>query len=235
MTLYDRHQVQLEDIASIVEIRSQKSQVGFDYQIANYSINRSDVAIRAEFDESGQLNLFTDSGFQLNPASGSLVGFQQYLNDTLPRVQSDLDQLAVNFMQQVDQVQATGLSGYGEFEALSSQRPVSNVDLPLADSVYPLSIQDGELYISITDLATGERTLSSIAIDPATQSLRDVAASISALDHIQAVIGVQDSNITVVAEPGYSFDFAGRLPTSPDRSKIAGDAAIQFSRRVHWI
>lgn len=227
--LLDRHQIQVEEISGIIGIRAQKSATGFEYQIANYSINQTDVAIRHEFDAQGRLTLTTDSGFPIEPESGALAGYQQYLNSTLPNTLDELDQLALEFMKHVDQVHATGLGNNGGFSVLSGQRSVTDVDALISDSAVPFQVSSGELYFSVTNTTTGERSLSSIQIDPATQSLRDIASSISSLANVQAVVNSDNNNLTIIAEPGFEFDFAGRLPTSPDRTLITGDAPISFS------
>ena len=66
----------------------------------------------------------------------------------------------------------------------------------------------------MTNLATGDRTLTPVSIDPTTQSLQDVANALSAVPGIQAVTNAQTGTLQVLANPGFAFDFAGQIPSS---------------------
>jgi flagellar hook-associated protein FlgK len=85
------------------------------------------------------------------------------------------------------------------------------------------------LYVSVTQNSSGQRPTTRIAIDPATQSLQDIATALSAVGHIQAVVNTQTNTLSILAESGYSFDFAGRLDTSFDVSSFTGSAAPALS------
>jgi flagellar hook-associated protein FlgK len=127
-------------------------------------------------------------------------------------------------MQAVDTVQATGLGLYGPLQSLSGTRSVTNTAVPLDQANVALPVQAGQLYISVTNSGTGTRTLNSVAIDPSTQSLQDVAAAITAAtsDQVQATVNSQTNTLQLQATAGYAFDFAGQLPTTPDVVNMGG-------------
>jgi flagellar hook-associated protein 1 FlgK len=102
------------------------------------------------------------------------------------------------------------------------------VDAPLAQANLAFPPQAGSLFIGVTNLSTGQRTLNEIHIDPATQSLQDLAASISAVNHVQAVAETQSKTLTILAQPGYAIDFTGRIASAPDTQAITGTTAVQL-------
>ena len=84
--------------------------------------------------------------------------------------------------------------------------------------------QAGVLTIDVTQLANGQRTLSHIAINPATQNIQDVAAAITTgtAGLLQATVDPQNHTIQIAAQAGYGFDFSGRLPSAVTPVSVAG-------------
>ncbi len=161
--------------------------------------------------------------------SGKLAGDLDVYNNVLPEFQQEIDALAQELARSFDQLQATGIGLNGPLSAATSHRKISNVTVPLnqAKPVFPL--QAGSLFISVTDTATGQRTLSEIVIDPATQSLQDLATAISGVTHLQGSVDPQTGALKILAEPGYAFDFAGRIATTPEAIAITGTTVPQVA------
>ncbi len=187
------------------------------------------LTLGAEVDKNNQV-VITAGGLPrpLAVTGGKLHGDLTLRNQTLAAVVQDLTNLTRTFAQAVDEVQATGLGQTGPFSILYGQRSVSNINVPLAQAGLAFPPSAGSLFVSVTDLATGERTLQEITIDPATQSLQDVANLLGGVGHLQAVIDPDSRALTIVAQPGYAFDFAGRLATAPETSAITGTAVPQI-------
>ncbi len=158
---------------------------------------------------------------------GQVGGMLAVRNQSLQEVQTQLNTLAGAIAQQVDEVQATGLGLSGPATILSGTRGVNNVNVPLDKAGLAFPLQAGTLYVSVTNLSTGARTLTPVNINPTTQSLNDVAAALSAVPNIQAVVDPQKGTLQVLAQPGYAFDFAGRLPSAPNTSGYTGTATPQ--------
>lgn len=153
-------------------------------------------------------------------------------NGDLKDYRQRLDTLAQAIVRQLDAIHATGLGLTGPAALLVGQRPVTNMNAPLALVGLGFPLGAGELHVAVTDLATGERTLSMVAVDPATQSLNDFAAAFTAaVGNAQAVVDPQTRTLRVLARPGYGVDFAGRLPTVPQTSTLTGTAVPSFGGR----
>lgn len=161
--------------------------------------------------------------------SGRLGALLSAHNGLIGDFQSGLDSLATSLMEAVDSVHATGLGATGAFEVLRGQRSVADVTAPLAELESSLAIRTGQLFVSMTDVATGERRSFSIDVDPTVQSLQDVATALSGIDHLQAMVDAQTGSLTILAEPGFAFDFAGRLETAPDLSSVTGTSQARLS------
>lgn len=184
-----------------------------------YSLNASD---------QGQITV-AGSSTPLTVNGGQVGGLLAVRNQSLANVQTQLDTLAGTFAQQVDNIQATGLGLSGPSTFLSGTRAATSVTAPLDQAGLAFPPQAGTLYVSVTNQATGARTLTAVNIDPTTQSLNDVATALSAIPNIQAVTDPQTGTLQIMAKPGYAFDFAGRLPTSPNTSAYTGTATPQVN------
>jgi flagellar hook-associated protein 1 FlgK len=84
----------------------------------------------------------------------------------------------------------------------------------------PSAVQAGQLTISVTD-PSGNRTNTTIAINPATMSLQNVASALNGVTGLQASVNPSTNTLQITAQAGYSFDFAGRDTNPPTNSAVA--------------
>lgn len=146
--------------------------------------------------------------------SGQLAGLLQMRNVSLPEYRTRLDTLANQVIKNIDGVQATGLGLSGPLPFVSSTRPVANTAVPLTQAKLAIPPQQGQLFVTVTDPA-GNRTLTQLNIDPNGQSLQDIANLFNGIPNLSATVNPQSGLMQIVAAPGYTFDFAGRLATAP--------------------
>ena len=116
---------------------------------------------------------------------------------------------------------ATGLGSAGPQATATGTTSVADPTAPLATQNLPFPVQAGQLVVSVTD-PTGGRTNATVAIDPSTNSLNDVAAAITAATggNVTASVDPTSHVLKFDAAAGYTFDFAGR-DTNP-----AGGGAV---------
>jgi flagellar hook-associated protein 1 len=171
----------------------------------------------------------SDSSTPLTITDGQLAGFLTLGNQTLPGLSQQANSLTQQLISGVNEIHATSIPLTGSFTNLASQQPVSSTSVPLAQAGLTLTPTAGTLYVSVIDNATGASTLTPVTIDPATQSLQKVATALSAMPNLQAVVNAQTNTLSILAQPGYSFNFAGQLPTSPQTTSITGTAVPQLS------
>jgi flagellar hook-associated protein FlgK len=157
---------------------------------------------------------------ELTIRGGQLGGFLATRDELLPKYQTKLDELARAVARAFNAVQTTGVGVAGAFTNLTSQQPVNDVTRLLNSVGLPSPPRPGSLTIAVTDIATGQRTLTTISVDPAQQSLNDVATTIGTIAHLQAFVNAQQGTLSVMSEPGFTFDFRGDGQNEADSSGL---------------
>ena len=187
------------------------------------------TAVAADLNGQNQLYVHaTGSPQPMDITGGSLGGALVLYNTTLPGVQTQLNTLAQSLATQINGIQATGLGLSGPMTSLTSQQAVSATNVPLDHAALPYPPTAGDLYITVTNLSTGQQTLNKVSIDPTTQSLANVATAISAVPNLQAVVNPQNGTLNLIAQPGYGFDFTGNFSSRPDTQAITGTTTPTF-------
>jgi len=149
----------------------------------------------------------------LEPTSGKIAALLELNRELIPSYIRRLDELAAGLIRAINDLHAQGIAQTGRFTELTAAYRVQDLDGdgdaandPLARAGLPFAPQAGTLRINIVDQATGLADAQSLAVDPATQSLSDLAASLDALDNLSA--SVVDGRLRIAAAPGYGFDFS---------------------------
>ena len=205
--LYDQRDQLVNKIAEKIDIqRFEHVQDGFGLSIAGSTISLgiTPIAFETKIQDDGSVGFVVEGTERdIKFASGSIVALSDLHNNTLTEFQGRINDFASDLIRNVDQAHAKGAS-------------------------FP--IEEGELYISLTDPNGNKRTIQ-VPIDPAVDSLEDLAANISAHDNIQAVVDEQVGAITIISAPGYNFDFTGNLETTPDLTNFTGTSVPEISGR----
>ncbi len=115
----------------------------------------------------------------LSVSGGTLGGVLQSFNQDLPQYTGQINQLAGSLISQFNEVHAIGLGLSGPMTQLTSTQAVTSESMPLASSGLAFNPQAGSLYVSVTDLASGNQTQTKVSIDPSTESLQDVAKALA--------------------------------------------------------
>jgi flagellar hook-associated protein FlgK len=166
----------------------------------------------------------------LNVTGGQAAGLLQIRNTDLPQIQSQLDTLTQSLIQGVDEAQATGLGLSGPVTIANGTRDVSDPNVPLSQAGLDLPVSAGTLTIAVTQTTganAGTRTNYQLNIDPATQTLNDVAAAINGVTGLSASVNPSTNTLQITAANGYAFDFAGRIPSAPTNVTNPNNVAIQ--------
>lgn len=224
--LLDKRDQLVNRIAERVDVqRFEFVQNNMGLGLAGSTVNIGMTPIRFETvtDAAGDIQVQLEGGDRpVEFAGGRIAALLDVHNNMIGGFAGQVDTFAAELISQMDQLHAVGIGIDGPFKTLQGARPVSDVDLPLAESaVFP--IEAGELFVTITS-PSGERRTTGITIDPATDSLRDVATKITTISNVQAVVDSNTGKMSVIAQPGYHFDFTGRMETTPDLAGVTGSA-----------
>ena len=176
--------------------------------------------LSSDVDATGTLVVRQENSTQpLTFPSGKLGALLGEYNTEIPATRGRLDALAGQLIQRFNAVQATGLGVNGPVTSATGVYGASSSTVPLNAANLPYPITAGQLTVSVTD-ATGNRTNTTLNIDPATQSLQDIATALSGVPGLQASVDPAANTLQIQAQSGFRFDFAGR------DSNPAGSGAV---------
>ncbi|GAB5440635.1 MAG: flagellar hook-associated protein FlgK [Fuerstiella sp.] len=182
----------------------------------------------AATDDGWELQL--ESGGQRVPIStGQVGGLLESINETIPSAIDRLQEAAATVVRSVDQQHAQGLTENGAYSVLQATRSANSVTAPLNSAGLPFDIGVGELTLTITDAATGDRTSHRIAVDPFSDSLTDIASRISAISGATAFVNSDTGRLSISGDGNRLVDFAGRVDNVPDLSSFSGTGVPRFS------
>lgn len=224
--LKDQRDQLVDDLSKKVDLRA----VNMDYGVVNVIgrdtalvVSTTATKLAVAGNSTGGLDVTVSGQTQpLQFDGGSLGGLLREHNVDIPATRARLDALANATAGQLDKIQATGLGLNGPLTSSVGTRPVADPTQPLATQGLAIPVTSGTLLISITDLATQNRSSASFNIDPNTQSLSDIAAAITTGTNgkIQATVDTPQNVLRFTAKAGLAFDFAGR-PDSPPGAVFA--------------
>ena len=230
--LIDQRDRLVNEIAEIIDVnRNEQVQGGFGLVIGGGAIQIGEVPVKFSVTTApnGDAQLMIgEKGQPIVPRGGRLGALLEVHNNTVNQYKGKLTQLASSIVRNFDQTHAEGVGVSGGFSILTSQRGVTDPTAALSQSGLPFDIAAGDLYITVTGPA-GERRTSKVSYDPKTQSLNDLAANISGVDNLQAVVDPQSKQLKLIASPGHKFDFTGRLETVPGLTSFTGTATPKLS------
>jgi flagellar hook-associated protein 1 len=183
--------------------------------------NATTLVVGRTFDNQLGISVAGAANYNTQIAGGQVGGVLALTNQILPGLTGSLDGLAGELIQRINGVHVQGLGTGGSFSQLEGQ----SVNGDLGAWQPPLAA--GTVYVRITDTATGVTVRKSVAIDPAADTLSDVAARFNALGGLTA--RVTDSRLNIQADPGKKFDFLPAVLPDPAASTLTGTATPTFS------
>lgn len=224
--LKDQRDQLVDDLSKKVDFRA----VNMDYGVVNIigrdtALVVSNSATKLALTGNATAGLDVTVSGQTQPLrfdGGQLSGLLREYNVDIPATRARLDTLANTAAGALDKLQATGLGLDGPVTTAVGTRPVTDPTQPLATQGLAIPVSAGTLTVSVTDLTSQVRTSAAVAIDPATMSLNDIAAAVTAGTggQVTATVDTPQNVLRFEAAPGYGFDFAGR-PDSPPAAVFA--------------
>jgi len=192
---------------------------------------------------TGATAVFLGASNQTLQLSGGRIGaLLQHEAEHLPGLVADLDRLAHEMALQFNRVQTTGVPRSGSFSALTSYYGAADGDGDgehgdelLEQSGLPFAVTAGELWVTVRNKTSGDVERTRLAVDPRQMTLRDLAAALDGIDHLQASVD-PTGRLRMSADAGYGFDFSGQIDPAPDafgsfggtRPSLGGTATEPF-------
>ncbi|HMP80516.1 MAG TPA: flagellar hook-associated protein FlgK [Pirellulaceae bacterium] len=230
--LFDQRDELINRLAEKIDVqRFELMQDGFALSLAGSSISLAATAVKFETTllDDGTISVhLAGSDRAIGFQSGSLAALIESHNTTIGQFQTRLNTFASRLMQQVDQAHAKGVGLDGPFTILRSGRKFAQADIPIQQASLPFPVTAGNLYFSITD-PQGEKRTASIFIDPATDSIHDIANKINSVSNLASSVDTYNGQLTIFGQPGYKFDFTGNLETIPSLTSFLGSAVPRIA------
>ncbi len=171
-----------------------------------------------------------DSSHAVVISGGALGGLSSFLQNSAPGLGQELDAFARNLILEVNRVHSTGIGAKGPFTQLVGTNALldqdgdgDRLDELLSGSGLPFEVEDGALYVSITQLSSGQMERTKIDIDKDTTSVGSFLAAINALGSVSAKLDGQ-GHVRLAAASGYGFDFSAGVDPNPDPEGAFGGA-----------
>lgn len=230
--LIDERDRLVNEVSELIDVtRNEFVQGGFGLSMAGGSLSLGDIAPKIDVgtDADGKLQLLIGSqGRPLTPRSGRLASLLETHNKTIPEYEDRMRSLAGDVIRNFNQVHSQGIGSAGPFSLLVASNRVTDPTVPLANAGLPFKFEAGDLYVTVTN-PSGERRVSKISLNPATQSLNDFAAALNSIPNLQGVVDPNNGELRILSDPGYKFDFTGRLETIPDLTSFTGTSVPRLS------
>ena len=189
----------------------------------------SGLAVGRDIDGNTRVTVGTSTN-RATINEGRIAALLQQERAGVPGISGRIDDLARNLVLEMNRLHSTGMPRSGPFTSLTSfygavdgDGDGSGGDELLSQSGFLFDVQEGELAISVTNLATGEMERTRLSIDPRSMSLQDVAAAITEIDHVTASVD-PTGRLRIGSDAGYGFDFSPRLDPDPDGAGTFGGA-----------
>ncbi|TKJ34859.1 MAG: flagellar hook-associated protein FlgK [Planctomycetes bacterium B3_Pla] len=220
--LRDQRDQRITELSELVGLETQQREYGaVDVSIAGISVpvvaNTTTIALEADLTESGKLGISVAGAFnyKTNIQGGRLGGLLSLRNELVSDVSTDLNSLANEIIQQMNQYHVQAVGSEGRFTQLTSWGMASE---NLADFNPPVT--DGNIYLRVTNTSTGAVTRTAVAVDASADSLTTIAAAISSITGLTA--SVSSSKLSISADTYYEFDFLPAVLSGPTAAVLTG-------------
>lgn len=225
--LRDQRDVALEDLSRLVDSRAVAERDGsITVLVAGRTLVAHGRAGRLELGPgaSGELEIsIAGSTRPLSSPGGEIQALLEVATRTIPDARASLDRLASRLVSEVNRAHATGVPLGGAFTQLVSA-PVGDP----AAALEALGVEAGDLFVNVTNAATGASVRTRLSIDPATASLSDFAAALDGVANLDAEIDAA-GRLRLRAAAGHTFDFGRSLDPNPDDAAGFGTSVPSLS------
>jgi flagellar hook-associated protein 1 len=208
---------QLSELAGVETVQRPDGVV--DVAIGGFTVvsGSTPLSLAAGQNDDGTLGVAGEGSqdYSLHISDGQLGGLLNLRNVLLPEINEQLNSLAREIINQVNQCHSQALGTAGSFTELSG--------LPIADgNLADLGVTDGSVYVRITNTSTGEvsRHKVDVTASGATpDTLASIAAKFDAISGISA--SVVSSKLYISSDLGYTFDFIPAALSEPTETDFA--------------
>jgi flagellar hook-associated protein FlgK len=237
--LRDQRDLAIAELSKLVDLRTiEEPNGGVRVLVAGQTLVSPSSVKRLTVDTiSGtEVALRLEDGAAVAPITGGAIGgLMGLLRETVPSVAGEVNALAHQLILELNRAHSTGVPTGGPFDVLSGTNVLVDqdgdglvADELVARAGLPFDVSSGELFVNVTDRATGERTQHRIAIDHQRTTVGDLLGELNAIAGLDASVDAE-GHLEITGEVGFGFDFSPRLDTHPDAIGSFGGAHASLS------
>ena len=221
--LRDQRDQLITELSELVGIQTQQREYGVvDISIAGIPVvsgpSVTELEVGLKDNKYMGISAAGVHNYNTNVQGGRLGGLLSLKNDFIYGINDELNTLAKAIINQVNQCHFQGVGSEGSFSELTGWRMASE---DIADFDPP--VNDGKIYIRVTNTSTGEITRHEINVDVLTGSLTTIATDISAIevDGLNPLTASAASlKLCIQAQTDYKFDFLPAVLPEPEAADI---------------
>jgi len=224
--LKDQRDARINDLAKLVGITTIEREggsvdisIGGGWLVVDSAVQHVEVALQ----RSGLLGIAPvgTTVFTTELEGGQLGACFSLNNTSIAAITDNLDRLAQSIISSVNRYHVQGLGESGSFTDLVG----TSLTVETLSEIQP-PVANGQIYVRVTNSATGEATRTMISVDASSDTLSTMAAKFDAVSGIDA--RVEMGRLHITSESGYSFDF---LPAviSPAPGTLTGTCSPVLS------
>ncbi len=219
-SMRDDRDMLVTKLAELVSVETTERKYGVvDISISGMPVvmGSSITEMEVGYDDNGKLGISAvgANNYMTSLTGGRLGGLLSLENSLIDDVRDEMDTLASTIIQEINQLHVQGVGSAGSFTALTGWTMASET---LSD--FDPAISDGSIFIRVTNTSTGAVTRNEVAIDVSADTMASVAADISAITGLTA--SVTASQLNILADANYTFDFLPSVLSSPTASSLTG-------------
>lgn len=232
--LRDARERIVKEIAELADVRAIPRGGAIDLVVGGRLVvsGARSAELSARLDEDGTTSVVTGrDGDELTVSQGKIGGLLAQQSRTAAGLREQLDQLARNLALEMNRIHTTGVPRGGPFQELKSfyGGTDSNGDGNFGNELFsqsglPFDVVKGDLWVTVTDRASGDIERTRIAIDPDAMTIESLAAKLSEIDNLSATVD-PNGRLRITATAGHGFDFSNKLDPAPDTFGSFGGAA----------
>ncbi len=226
--LMDQRDEALRQLADIIPIQTNAlTDIGTrDVQTEGTGLvigaHATEMALGMDADQRIGITLKDASLIDTQVSGGRLGAVINLQNNVVAQMTEQLDALANQVMSGINRLHVQGVGSAGAFEELVGSPGMAGT---LSD--WQEQVEAGSFHVRVTDTTTGEVTRHEIAVDPAEDTLADVAARLAGIPGLTAFSA--NEQLRIQAETGYEFDFRPGVESAPISSTLTGTSVPSIS------
>ena len=236
--LRDQRDQALTSLSQLVNISTNESPDGYVTVLTNGALlvgKTKAYQLSANVASDGAVTIRAASNPHPITVTGGSIGGLVHLSQTfVPDLLKHLNAMAHSLIGASNHAHSIGIPASGPFQSLTGTYGVQDkngngdpTDELLSNAGLPFNVQNGALYVNLTDRNDNSFTTTRVDVDPASTTVQGLLDKLNAIPHLNASLD-SFNRLQLTADDGYGFDFSPRVNPKPDTQGTFGGGAASL-------